>query len=88
MVAGCCTEELTLNVSVHRVWKAAACEDHILLPKIMPQYFSGAELIGDGEAGSTKIFHFDPGLDSHHQCFFQVTGRSVNCADFNWQFCG
>ncbi|XP_064979284.1 phytohormone-binding protein-like [Musa acuminata AAA Group] len=62
MVAGCCTEELTLNVSVHRVWKAAACEDHILLPKIMPQYFSGAELIGDGEAGSTKIFHFDPAM--------------------------
>ncbi|URE34976.1 hypothetical protein MUK42_16448 [Musa troglodytarum] len=62
MVAGCCTEELTLNVSVHRVWKAAVCEDHILLPKIMPQYFSGAELIGDGEAGSTKIFHFAPEL--------------------------
>ncbi|THU71233.1 hypothetical protein C4D60_Mb08t33400 [Musa balbisiana] len=62
MVAGCCTEELTLNVSVHRVWKAAACEDHILLPKIMPQYFTGAELIGDGEAGSTKIFHFAPAV--------------------------
>ncbi|KAJ8490580.1 hypothetical protein OPV22_012301 [Ensete ventricosum] len=60
MVAGFCTEELTLNVSVHRIWKAAACEDHILLPQIMPQYFSSAELIGDGEAGSTKIFHFAP----------------------------
>ncbi|XP_065017610.1 pathogenesis-related protein 1-like [Musa acuminata AAA Group] len=63
MVTGCCTNEVTVNVSVHRMWKAAACEDHILLPKIIPEYFAGAELVGDGEAGSTKTFHFTPAAE-------------------------
>ncbi|CAL9149350.1 unnamed protein product [Musa hybrid cultivar] len=60
MVADCCNLELTFGVSVHRMWKAAACEDHVMYPKIVPEYFASVELIGDGEAGSTKIFRFTP----------------------------
>lgn len=63
MVAGCITFDLTFSVSIHRLWVASACDDHILAPKLLPHFFTGAELVnGDGGEGSIKIFNFTPGF--------------------------
>ncbi|KAG6530933.1 pathogenesis-related protein 1-like isoform X1 [Zingiber officinale] len=59
MVSGSCTDEVTLNVSAARLWKGAIEEPHILYPKLMPDFFSKAERIGEG-VGAINVFYFAP----------------------------
>ncbi|KAG6535195.1 hypothetical protein ZIOFF_000157 [Zingiber officinale] len=59
MVSGSCTDEVTLNVSAARLWKGAVCEPHILYPKLLPNFFSKAERIGEG-VGAVNVFYFAP----------------------------
>lgn len=60
MVFGSCTDEVTFNVSSAKLWKGAVCEPHILYPKLMPNFFSRAERIGEG-VGAINVFYFAPG---------------------------
>lgn len=59
MVFGSCTDEVAFNVSSSRLWKGAVCEPHILYPKLMPNFFSKAERIGEG-VGAINVFYFAP----------------------------
>lgn len=61
MVFGSCTDEVAFNVSSSRLWKGAVCEPHILYPKLMPNFFSKAERIGEG-VGAINVFYFAPGI--------------------------
>ncbi|XP_074559354.1 pathogenesis-related protein STH-2-like [Curcuma longa] len=60
MVASSYTDEVSVNASLSRVWKSTVWDSHNFFPKIMPDFFTKAEIIGDGGVGSIKIFHFGP----------------------------
>ncbi|XP_042419837.1 pathogenesis-related protein 1-like isoform X2 [Zingiber officinale] len=59
MVSGSFTGEVTLNVSAARLWKGGIEEPHILYPKLMPDYISKAERIGEG-VGAINVFYYSP----------------------------
>ncbi|KAG6530927.1 pathogenesis-related protein STH-21-like [Zingiber officinale] len=59
MVSGSYTVEVPFNVSAARLWKGAIEEPHILYPKLMPDFFSKAERIGEG-VGAINVFYFAP----------------------------
>ncbi|KAG6499523.1 pathogenesis-related protein STH-2-like [Zingiber officinale] len=59
MVVGSCIDEITVNVSNSRLWKGAICDAHILYPKLLPEFFTKYERVGEG-VGSINILHFAP----------------------------
>ncbi|XP_074576937.1 pathogenesis-related protein B-like [Curcuma longa] len=59
MVSGSCTDEVAFNVSAAKLWKGAVVEPHILYPKLLPDFFSKAERIGEG-VGAITVFYFAP----------------------------
>ncbi|XP_038974110.1 pathogenesis-related protein 1-like [Phoenix dactylifera] len=63
MVAGCVTLKQEVAVGIERLWKATACDDHNLLPKVLPDFFVSAEIVeGNGGAGTIRKFNFRPAV--------------------------
>ena len=56
------TEEYTSPISPTRLFKALVIDDHILIPKLLPQAVKSIEIIqGDGRAGSITQITFAEG---------------------------
>ncbi|XP_008807369.1 pathogenesis-related protein 1-like [Phoenix dactylifera] len=63
MVAGCVTLKQEVTVGIERLWKAFACDNHNLLPKVLPGFFVSGEIVeGNGGAGTIKKFNFTPAV--------------------------
>lgn len=64
MVAGCITLEKTLAVSIERLFKAIALDEHNLLAKVLPDYVASAEIVEkDSGNGAIRKFIFTPGFN-------------------------
>ncbi|KAH0470838.1 hypothetical protein IEQ34_000561 [Dendrobium chrysotoxum] len=80
MVKGSFTDESFWSVEIDRLWRARIIDGYNLLPKLLPDFISNAEIIeGDGGIGTVKKLSFTKDINGHGFVIDKITALDSDC---------